>query len=108
MPSENPLADILSLIGDVLAPFADARHELKAHVKNRAASLARDIDLVEREEFDAAFAILAKARVMQEDLSARVSKIESILNLSSAKKTVKKKKANLPSVKTNKNRRARN
>ena len=107
MLSKLPLEDLLSFFGNALDNLADARHEIKAHAKNRAADLARELDLVGRDEFDAAFAMLAKARAMQEDLAARVSKIESILNLSSAKKTVKTKKAYLPSVKTKKNPGAR-
>jgi len=94
--------DLLSFISDALDHLADAGSNLKAKAKNHATDFARDLDLVGRDEFDAAFAMLAKARATQEDLMQRVLKIESILNLSSAKKTVKTKKANLPSVKTKK------
>ena len=107
MPEKTFIEDLLSLGADVLTQLADARHELKAHAKGRAETLARELDLVTRDEFDAAFAMLSKARSMQEDLSARVEKIESFLNLSSAKKTVNAKRPHLPSVKKAKSRRAK-
>ena len=99
-PKKNFVEDMLTLGTGVLSNLADARHELKAQVKQRAESVAHAIDLVSREEFDAAFAMLAKARSLQESLAARLSRIESHLKLSSAKKTVKTKKRSLPSVKT--------
>jgi BMFP domain-containing protein YqiC len=107
MPDKSFLEDLLALGGDVLSHVADARHELKAHAKSRAEELLRELDLVRRDEFDAAFAMLAKARDAQEDLSARMARIESLLNLLPLKKTVKKKSGNLPSVKTKKKSRAR-
>ena len=107
MPNPLDLEDILSFIGDALDHLAGARREIKAHAKNRATAIARELDLVSRDEFDALFAMTAKARAAQEDLEKRVAKIESFLALSSAKKTVKTKLSNLPSVKTKKNRRAR-
>jgi len=106
MSHERILDDLLSMGGDVLARLLEARHDLKACAKSHAGNVTRKLDLVSRDEFDAAFAMLAKARDAQEDLSERLTRIESLLNLSSAKKTVKTKKRNLPSVKTRKNRRS--
>ncbi|MGB9152193.1 MAG: accessory factor UbiK family protein [Alphaproteobacteria bacterium] len=106
MPNKTFVEDMLSLGSGVLSNLAEARHELKSQAKQRAGSVARGLDLVSREEFDAAFAMIAKARNMQEDLSARLSRIENHLNLSSRKTStknmVKTKKKNLPSVKTKK------
>lgn len=111
MPNKNFVEDMLTLGSGVLNNLAEARHELKAQARQRVGSVARELDLVSREEFDAAFAMLAKARDMQEDLAARLSQIESHLNLSSgkkpAKKMVKTGKKNLPSVKTKKAGRTR-
>ena len=111
MPNKSFVEDMLTLGTGVLSNLSEARHELKAQARQRVGSVARELDLVSREEFDAAFAMLAKARNMQEDLSARLSRIESHLNLSSGKKTAKKmvkiKKKNLPSVKTKKVSRTR-
>ena len=111
MPTKTLLEDMLTLGTGVLSNLAEARHELKAQARQRAGTVARKLDLVSREEFDAAFAMLAKARNVQEELIARLSRIETHLNLSkatpkTAKKTVKTKKTNLPSVKTKKQRRA--
>jgi BMFP domain-containing protein YqiC len=107
MPNLSILEDLLALADDALNHLADARHDLKAHAKGRAEDMARKLNLVGRAEFDAAFAMLAKARNAQEDLATRLSKIESILNLSSHKKTVKTKKSNLRIVKTKKKKHAR-
>jgi BMFP domain-containing protein YqiC len=111
MSNKSFIEDMLTLGGGMLNNLVEARHEVKAQVKNRAGSLARDLDLVPREEFDAAFAMLAKARTMQEELSDRVSRIENHLNLSrkktSPKKQVKTANTNLPFVKTKKKTRSR-
>lgn len=104
--NKTPLDDLLSVGGDLLSHLMDAPHGLKSTMKSRIGGVAQRLDLVSREEFDVAFKMLAKARDMQEDLDARVSRIESFLTQSSAKKTVKTKKRNLPSVKTKKKTRA--
>jgi BMFP domain-containing protein YqiC len=101
-PKKNFVEDMLNLGTGVLSNLAEARHELKAQARQRAGVVARAIDLVSREEFDAAFAMLAKARNMQEDLAARLARIEAHLKLSSSKSTVKTKNESLPSVKTKK------
>ena len=98
---------MLTLGTGVLSNLAEARHELKAQARQRAGSVARGLDLVSRDEFDAAFAMLAKARLMQEELAKRLSRVETHLNLSSTKKTVKTKKSSLPSVKTIQKKRTR-
>ena len=89
MPNKSFAEDMLTLGSGVLNNLIEARHELKAQAKGRVSSFARELDLVSREEFDAAFAMLAKARNAQEDLASRLAKIEEKLNLSSPKKTVK-------------------
>ena len=99
MPNKSFAEDMMTLAGGVLNNLIESRHELKAQARARAGSMARGLDLVTREEFDAAFAMLAKARDMQEDLAARLNRIEAQLGLSSAAKPVKTKKKNLPSVK---------
>ncbi len=92
MPHNPFLEDLLTLGRDVFGSLMDARHDLKSQAKKRAGSLTRKLDLVTRDEFDAAFAMLAKIRNMQEDLSARLAKIEAHLALP---KSVKKQKQNL-------------
>jgi len=98
--------DVMSLGNAIVGNVLGARHEFKAQAKQKLDFLTQQLDLVSRAEFDAAFAMLSKARLMQEDLNERLQKIESHLGLSSAKKNsktndnVKKAtKVNLPSVK---------
>jgi len=107
MPNKSFTEDMLTLGSGLLSNLVEARHEIKAQAKQRAGSVARGLDLVTREDFDAAFAMLAKARNIQEDILTRLKRIETHLNLSSGKKTVKIKKKNLPSVKTKKAARAK-
>jgi len=107
MPNKSLVEDMLSLGASALSNLAEARHEIKAQARQRAGSLAQHLELVTREEFDTAFAMLAKARKIQEDLAKRLSRIETHLNLSSVKRTAKTKKLNLPSVKTKKAKRVR-
>jgi len=91
--------DMAALGGNILGNLLGARHEFKAQAKQRVDQIVRQLDLVTRGEFDAAFAMLAKARLMQEELAERLGKIEAKLNLSSTKKARSATKLNLPSVK---------
>jgi BMFP domain-containing protein YqiC len=100
MPNKSFMEDMLTLGTGVLSNLAEARHELKSQAKQRATMIARDLDIVTREEFDTALAMLQKARMIQDETSDRLTKIEKHLNLSSVKTTVKIKTRNLPSVKT--------
>ena len=100
MPApQNLIEDMLSLGGSMLGNIMEARHELKAQAKQRVEDVARQLDLVSRDEFDAAFAMLAKARAMQEDLNDRLKVVEAKLNLSSTTMAKKAVKVYLPSVK---------
>ena len=86
MKSSPLLDDLLTLGGSLFGNLAEARHEVKAQAKSHVESLARKLDLVSREEFDAAFAMLSKARLMQDDLKERLERIEAHLHLSQVKK----------------------
>jgi len=92
MPHNPLLEDLLALGRDLFGSLMDARHELKAEAKKRVGSVTRKLDIVARDEFDAAFAMLAKMRDRQEELAARVAKIEAHLKL---RNSVKTKKQNL-------------
>lgn len=107
MPVNQALIDdVMTLCRSLLGGVADARHELKAQVKEHAENVAKKLDLVGREEFDAAMAMLSKARAAEEDMRDRLNAVEAKLKMSSASATPKSMKANLPSVKKG-NRRAR-
>ncbi len=104
MREDKTLIDDLMKLGEnALGNLLGARHEFGAQARTGLEGLTRRLDLVTRAEFDAAFAMLAKARTMQEDMNERISAIETILNLSSAPKATAKKKnvakVNLPIVK---------
>ncbi len=129
--NQTLIEDMVTLGGNILGNLMGTRHEFKAQAKQRMDSIVRQLDLVGRNEFDAAFAMLAKARTMQEELQERLAAIEAHLNLpvyaaaqlrrpghkhaearlgegvSSAKKVKTKTKLNLPSVKKGNRRKKR-
>src|SRR5262249_43438337 len=108
---ETLINDLLKLSGNVLGNILGARHEMKAQARQRLDSLAKNLDLVSRREFDAAFAMLAKARTMQEEISERLDAIETKLGLSSKaarSETKSQAKRRLPSLrKSNYRKKAR-
>jgi BMFP domain-containing protein YqiC len=105
--NQTLIEDMVTLGGNILGNLLGARHELGAQAKQRMEGLARNLDLVSRHEFDAAFSMLSKARAMQEDLHERLMTIEAKLNLSSPKTAPQKTKINLPSVKKSTRRKKR-
>ena len=105
--NQKLIDDIMSLGGSVLGNLLGARHEMGAQARQRMESLSRRLNLVSREEFDSAFAMLAKARAMQEELHERLEVVEAKLNLSSKAAGGKARKSRLPSVKQGNRRRKR-
>ncbi len=99
--------DLISLAGNILGNLLGARHEMKAQAKQRMDQLAKHLDLVSRGEFDAAFAMLAKARTMQEELNERLAAIEAKLNLSSTVGIRSQAKRRLPSLRKSNQRKKR-
>ena len=98
MQKTNTLTeDLLALASNALGNLLGSRHEMKAQAKQRMESLAKLLDLVSRDEFDAAFAMLKKARLMQDELAERLTKIEEKMNLSSASVIKPQAKRRLPS-----------
>ncbi len=98
--------DVMTLGNAIVGNVLGARHEIKAQAKEKIGQLTEKLEMVTRAEFDAAFAMLSKARLFQEELIGRLEKLEKRLDVSSPKKaskqTAKAKKAtkvNLPSVK---------
>ena len=90
-PENATLSDILKLGETALAVLLGATNELKAQANDKRDSLVRKLDLVTREEFDAAFAMIKKTRQIQSDLDIRLSRIEAKLTLSSPQKRQVKK-----------------
>jgi BMFP domain-containing protein YqiC len=96
---QNLVDDLLTLGSSVLGNLVNARHELKAQAKQQAEHFVRKLDLVSREEFDTAFAMLSKARALQDELADRLDVLEAKLKQSSPKSAKKQTKKSLPVVK---------
>lgn len=109
MPKNQTLVeDMVTLGSNIMGNFLGARHEMRAQTKQRLEHALGRLGVVSREEFDVAFAILSKARLMQEQLDERLKAIESHLKLakpaSIKNPPAKTAKVNLPSVKKDKRR----
>ncbi|MBV8169149.1 MAG: accessory factor UbiK family protein [Alphaproteobacteria bacterium] len=78
MQTENRFFDDLARVASgAMGAFAGLRAEVEALVKQRFERLLADMDLVQREEFDAVKAVAARARTEQEDLAIRVAELEA-------------------------------
>lgn len=105
MSKNAPLfEDILSLGGSLLGNLVEARHQIKAQARGGVDTIARRLDLVSRDEFDAAFAMLQKARAAQDEIIDRLEIIEAAMGMKSSAKGGKASRGSLPSVKQGKNR----
>ncbi len=105
---KNYLDDLLAIGGNLFEGLKGARHEIKAQAQNGAEKLVRRLDLVSREEFEVVRDMIAKARLMQEDLHKRLGAIEAKLGLKTASTKVKKTRASLPSVKNRQRAKSKN
>lgn len=87
MQTENRLFDdIARMANGALNTLSGLRDEIETRVKERVERLLADMDLITREEFDAARDMAQKARTEQEDLARRVAALERRLGeLESAK-----------------------
>jgi len=90
-PDTTTMSDLLKLGETAFSILLGATKDIKSHVSESRDSLVRKMDLVTREEFDAAFAMIKKARQMQSDLDKRISQIETKMNLSTPQKRSPKK-----------------
>jgi BMFP domain-containing protein YqiC len=78
MQSENRFFDDLARVASgALGAVAGLRTEMETLFKQRFERLLADMDLVQREEFDAVKAMAARARAEQEDLALRVAALEA-------------------------------
>lgn len=86
MQTENRFLDGMARFLTDAAGAAQAfRSEMESMMKARLERLISDLDLVQREEFEAVKAMAAKARAENEKLAARVVKLETVLAVRSAK-----------------------
>lgn len=106
MPTQTAslIEELLNLGERALEHALNSRHEFKKHAQNALQDLALKCDLVPREEFDAAMAMISKLTMTQKELKSRIDAIESKMHMSSTSKKVTQKKQSLRSVKHNKRR----
>jgi len=80
MQTNNRLFDDLARVASgAFNTLSGLREEIETRVRERVERMAADLDLVTREEFDAVRTMAAKARAAQEELEARVAKLEAEL-----------------------------
>ena len=77
--SDRPriLEDIAGMAGGALSVLSGMRDEAEAIVRARVDEAIRKLDLVRRDEMDAALELAARARAGQEAAEARLAALES-------------------------------
>lgn len=90
-PEDEILGDLLKLGQGALAALMGAAATLGGELESKRDTIVRKLDLVTREEFDVAFAMIKKARATQESLEARLTAIEKKLKMSTPRKTPRAK-----------------
>ena len=76
----NPFLDqFAKLLTDAAGAAQGMRREVETLMKAQGERILRDMDVVQREEFEAVKEMAAKARDENERLSARISELESEL-----------------------------
>lgn len=70
------LDDIARLMTDAAGAAQGLRGEMQSLFRSQAERFLRDMDLVQREEFEAVKAMAAKAREENERLEARIAALE--------------------------------
>jgi len=77
MQTRNRLLDDMARVASgAVGAAAGLRTEMEALVRDRLRRMLDDLDLVEREEFEAVREMAAKARAEQETLAARLDALE--------------------------------
>jgi hypothetical protein len=69
--------DAAKLAGGALGTLDGIRREVEALVRHQIERLLNNMDLVTRDEFDAVKAMAVKAREEQEEMAARLARLES-------------------------------
>jgi BMFP domain-containing protein YqiC len=80
MQTDNPFLDGMArLFTDAAGAAQSLRSEIDTFVRQRLEKLVADMNLVQRDEFEAVKAMAAKARTENESLSARVAQLEALV-----------------------------
>lgn len=69
--------DLAGVAGGALSAVTGLREEMTSLIRSRVDEMIRMLDLVRREEFDAAMALATKAKTEAEHLAARVTALEA-------------------------------
>ena len=94
MQTENRLLDDLARVASgALGTLTGMRDELESRLRDQFERILARMNLVRREEFDAAQAMIAKAREAQEALEARVAALEARLDEAASRPAAKKPKS---------------
>jgi BMFP domain-containing protein YqiC len=72
--------EIGKLITDAAGTAEGVRKEVESVVRSQAERVLRDLDVVQREEFEAVKAMAQKAREENEQLKQRIAELEARLN----------------------------
>ena len=72
--------ELAKLMTDAAGAMQGARGEIDNALRSKAEQILRDLDIVQREEFEAVKAMALKAREENEALRARVEALEAKLN----------------------------
>jgi BMFP domain-containing protein YqiC len=67
------------LITDAAGAAQGVRKEVEGAVRGQAERILRDLDLVQREEFEAVKAMAQKARVENDRLKERIAELEAVI-----------------------------
>ena len=82
MQTTNPLLDDLArLTGSALETLGGVKHELRGLAEQHRDRLIEELDLVRRDEFEIVKALAVAARQENEQLSARLTVLETKLGL---------------------------
>ena len=73
------LDEFAKLMTDAAGAAQGVRREVETLVKSQGERVLRDMDLVNREEFEAVKAMAAKAREENDVLSARLAALEALI-----------------------------
>lgn len=101
MQSKNRFFDdAAKLAGGALGTLDGIRREIESVVRQQVERFLSRMDLVTRDEFDAVKAMAAKAREEQDDMAARIARLEAAAGAAGAKKpSARKPSARKPSSK---------
>ena len=81
MQTRNRLLDDIAKVANSAAgTFAGVKGEIENLIRHRVESLMADMNMVNRDEFNAVKAMVAKSRNEQERLEEKVKKLEARIN----------------------------